>query len=1515
MKKIYYIQLICILLLSVIVTAQTSDELWSKSSVLAKKSSKKVEKEVFPNEFEVYTLNFALLKSKLENTSKRKGEVGKSKKIISFPNGSGELERFEVFEDPLFEESFQLKYPDIRTYRGKSLDKQGSTVWFCVNPIGLNSFIMDLENGSINIEPYTSDNKSYIIYNKNSIPHADSFDCGYDELNSNIIQSKSKVHSKNANANDGNIRAYTLVVIPTAEYANWALTQGYETLPVKHRVIIQMALTIGAVESIYRRDLGIKFNLIDVTNMMSFDTNTDGLTNDDKYKLLEETPTRINQFLSQSNYDIGHVFAKSNFGGVAVSGVCQPFIKAMGVSGASNPSGSYFEGVVAHEIGHQFGANHTFNSNVTGCFENINNSTAVEPGSGTTIMSYVGNCYPHNVQSSKDKYFHLVNIREIWDNITSGTGTCATLYSTGNNPPIIETIPNYTIPISTPFVLEANVSDANEDELTYTWEQLDAEIVSSPPVSTATGGPAFRSLFPSSSSVRYFPNINTVINGNLSNTWEVLPSVPRTMTFGVTVRDNNSDGGQTNSEETVITFAENSTPFKVTSQSSNVNWEIGSTQNITWDVGNSNTSPINCSKVNILLSTDGGYTFPTVLASNVNNDGSQEIIVPNELTTSGRLKVESVNNVFYSINTSNINIINNDSDNDGVLNENDLCPNSPIGEVVNSEGCAENENKETGKLWGVANWGGAYGYGVVFEFDPVTLEYFKKIDFNGSGNGKYPSGSLFQASNGLIYGTTREGGVNDSGVIFEFDPNSETYSKLIDFNGAEKGSLPYGAVIEASNGKLYGMTVGGGIYNKGVLFEYDLKTKIYSKLMDFDGVSKGAQPYGALLEISDGILYGMTERGGLSGWGVIFEYNIKTNSYVKKVDFDRVSIGGLPRGNLIEGLNNKLYGMTYFGGEYNLGIIFEYDIVLNSCEKKIDFNGTEKGSRSYGTLVKANNGLLYGLTYEGGANNMGVLFEYNSISGSYNKKMDFNRSMGRLMEESLMRSSSGRLYGMTLAGGANDSGVLFEYNPATNFYTKKFDFNDDTGKYPSGDVIEIKIFDSDNDGIMNDIDLCPNTPTGESVNETGCSESQIDDDGDGIMNDIDMCPDTPIGEEVDERGCSESQLDDDGDGIMNDVDICPNTPIGEEVNETGCSESQLDDDGDGIMNDVDICPDTPMGEEVDETGCSQSQIDDDGDGIMNDIDICPGTPIGEEVDEKGCSESQLDDDEDGIMNDVDMCLDTPIGEEVDEKGCSESQLDDDKDGIMNDVDICPDTPIGEGVDAYGCLLLSYDNFKIELTSETCPNKNNGKIIVSAEASYDYVATINGIDYDFTNNLTINDLAPGNYDISVVVIGKTSKYKYTVEISEGTTISGKTSVSSNKATIEIEKGSSPYTIFKNGNEQFKTYTSLFYVDVLPGDLIEVKTAKTCEGTFSKTIGLFEGVVAYPNPTTGKFEVAVPVTRKEVKVELYNMNSQLISKEVYPVAFGKVELSLENYPSATYLVKVYLETTITLKILKK
>ena len=251
--------------------------------------------------------------------------------------------------------------------------------------------------------------------------------------------------------------------------------------------------------------------------------------------------------------------------------------------------------------------------------------------------------------------------------------------------------------------------------------------------------------------------------------------------------------------------------------------------------------------------------------------------------------------------------------------------------------------------------------------------------------------------------------------------------------------------------------------------------------------------------------------------------------------------------------------------------------------------------------------------------------------------------------------------------------------------------------------------------------------------------------------------------------------------------------------------------------------------------------------------------------------------------------------------------DSDGDGVADTIDLCPNTPVGTNVNSTGCPMFSLpsDNFLVEVIGETCPEKKNGQI------------TINGVNYTFTTTTsTPANLAPGTYNLCIGVVDQTYTQCYTVQVIAGTTVSGKSSVASGKASVEIEKGTAPFTVYVNGKEQFETSAPLFSVDVKSGDVLEVKTSISCEGVYSKIIDSFETVFAYPNPTQdGAFEITIPSNQTEVVIELYSYLSQLISVKTYPVVYGRVQLNLSNKPTGLYFAKVNLEKPVTLKIIKQ
>lgn len=355
-----------------------------------------------------------------------------------------------------------------------------------------------------------------------------------------------------------------------------------------------------------------------------------------------------------------------------------------------------------------------------------------------------------------------------------------------------------------------------------------------------------------------------------------------------------------------------------------------------------------------------------------------------------------------------------------------------------------------GKFYGMTSESGysEINSGVIFEYDVANNTYTKKVNFEGY-NGGNPQGTLIQASNGKLYGMTMMGGSFDIGVIFEYDFVTNVFSKKFDFS-VSNGYNPKGSFVQASNGKLYGMTDQGGVNGQGVIFEYDVISGVYIKKVDLSG-ENGINPLGSMIEASNGKLYGVA-KGGTLGSGVIFEYDFISNVYTKKFDFSGVN-GVNPLASLLYATNGKLYGTTQTGGANNLGVIFEYDPFNNIYIKRFEFSSTD-GFYPQAPLIQASNGKLYGMTLQGGNNDEGLIFEYDITSNSYMKRVDFSKAIGRWPQSSLIEGTNGKLYGMTPSGGINDFGVIFEYEIANNVYTKKIEFNRMEGAFPAGALIQ-----------------------------------------------------------------------------------------------------------------------------------------------------------------------------------------------------------------------------------------------------------------------------------------------------------------------------------------------------------------------------------------------------------------------------------------------------------------------------
>ena len=496
-------------------------------------TSLKLRKTV-PTNFKVYKLDTQKLKNKISFT--KANEVI----FIELPTPDG-IQKFSIKKASSLSLELTEKFPMIVAYVGKGIDNPSAVARISVGTDGFHGVIFYGDKPSFYIDPYTKNNDYYIAYSRSSLPQRDQeFRCGVNtQLKRNEV-----IENTQKNANDGLLRTFRLALVCSGEYAEFHLNdQGVANNASdnikKAAVLSAMNTSMTRINGVFERDLGVRMEIVGNNDQIIFlDAASDGITDGSAGTMINQVQTICDNTIGNANYDIGHIFSIAGSGLAGLGVVCLNGQKARGVTGIGTPTGDPYDiDYVSHEMGHQFGANHTQNN---GC--NRNNSTAVEPGSASTIMGYAGICAP-NVQNNSDDHFHSVSISEMWNKIQS-TANCAATTSTGNSAPIINEGQDYSIPKSTPFVLKGNASDVNQDDvLSYNWEQTDNQVATMPPVSTSTSGPAFRSNPSMSSPNRYMPALPTVIAGSISSTWEVVPTVAREMNFSLVVRDNAAGGG------------------------------------------------------------------------------------------------------------------------------------------------------------------------------------------------------------------------------------------------------------------------------------------------------------------------------------------------------------------------------------------------------------------------------------------------------------------------------------------------------------------------------------------------------------------------------------------------------------------------------------------------------------------------------------------------------------------------------------------------------------------------------------------------------------------------------------------------------------------------------------------------------------------------------------------------------------------------------------------------------------
>lgn len=643
---------------------------WSSNSDAGKIiTDKAVARLSFPKDFKLFNLNTDPLRQELFSVVGN--QALRHSTVISLPNADGQIEQFEVVEASNFEPALQARFPEIRAFSGRGITDRSATLKLSISPQGIQTMVFRTEKANEFIEAYSKDHTVYAVFRSQRAKGDLPWTCSTPEqrLAAGIDAQVTNINV--AGRSGGNLKTMRLAQSVTAEYSNYF---GATSSAQVSLVLAAVNATLTRCNGVYEKDLALHLNLVaNTTSVFYYNPSTDPYSPASQMSQwnsqLQSTLTSV---IGEANYDIGHLFGASGGGGNAgcIGCVCVNGSKGRGITSPFDaiPQGDNFDiDYVAHEVGHQLGANHTFSMSSEGTGVNK------EVGSGITIMGYAGitsqDVAPHSID-----IFHQASIAQIQSNLN--TKTCPVTTTIVNSTPVVSAGSNYTIPISTPFALTGSATDADAgDVLTYCWEQNDnstttgANSVASP---TKTTGPNWISFSPTTSPTRYFPKLATILAGsNVSgplpggdagaNT-EALSSVSRTLNFRLTVRDNAPYSstapvsvGQTQFADMVVTVSNTSGPFAVTSPNTAVTWAGGSSQTITWSVANTTAAPVSCANVKISISTDGGNSFSTLVASTA-NDGSEVVTIPGTQTTTARVKIEAVGNIFFDISNTNFTI-------------------------------------------------------------------------------------------------------------------------------------------------------------------------------------------------------------------------------------------------------------------------------------------------------------------------------------------------------------------------------------------------------------------------------------------------------------------------------------------------------------------------------------------------------------------------------------------------------------------------------------------------------------------------------------------------------------------------------------------------------------------------------------------------------------------------------------------------------------------------------------------
>jgi len=601
---------------------------------------------------ETSSMKYALEAMARENLSYRFATVDSSRNI-SLPLPNGQMIGVELVYENLMEKPLKKAFPEIKTYRVLPSSKIVSGA-IDMTPQGFHAMLQTSSGRTIFIDPLSINKENnkhiYVSYYKDDQVQTvnGKFSCGASSSKSikDSFLAKKTAELQTSNQRQG-ILNYRIAIAATGEYT---ARQGGTVTNAMAAIIT----TLNRVNQVYEKDLGVHLSLVANNDAIIYtDAASDPFYALDRDKLLKQNQANLDAVIGSANYDIGHLFTVSGGGLAAIASVCNEHRKGQGISGINNPVNDSFNlDFVAHEIGHQLGATHTFNGKLGLCSGATRTSaTAFEPGSGSSIMSYAGYCGADNLQSKTDAMFHIGSIKQIRTFSQTSSGGCGVLRQSYNRPPIANAGKNYIIPAKTPFELIGSAIDPESDNLVYSWQQVDAGRRSH--ITEDLGNNSlFRLYMPSDSTLRSFPSLKSVIT-HRSIHGEKLPEKERDLHFNFVAQDGKNVA---QSDEMVVKVFPTSSRFSLYLPHSQ--YSRGDTHKILWNVAETDKAPIHCEAIDIFLSTDGGYNFPIVLAKNTPNEGATWITIESTtpLSRRGRFKIKCSDSIFYAISYRDFNI-------------------------------------------------------------------------------------------------------------------------------------------------------------------------------------------------------------------------------------------------------------------------------------------------------------------------------------------------------------------------------------------------------------------------------------------------------------------------------------------------------------------------------------------------------------------------------------------------------------------------------------------------------------------------------------------------------------------------------------------------------------------------------------------------------------------------------------------------------------------------------------------